>query len=76
MQNLADRVEMELWHRLTSHLHERFQGNAAGLYDNEASTWIWDKTYFYIDMIAWHGCDAIGFETIEQYQHQNKNNGN
>ena len=76
MQNLADRVEMELWHRLTSHLHEQFQGNAAGLYDNEASTWIWDKTYFYIDMIAWHGCDAIKFETIEQYQQQNKNNGN
>jgi len=76
MQKLTDRVETELWHKLTSHLHERFQGNAAGLYDNEASTWIWDKTYFYIDMIAWHEHDAIGFETIEQYQHQNKNNGN
>ena len=76
MQNLTDRVEMELWQRLNSRLYERFQGNANGLYDNEAKEWIWDKTYFYIDMIAWHGHDIIGFETIEQYQHQNKNNGN
>lgn len=68
MQNLPDRVEMELWQGLTSHLYKRFQGDAAGLYENKASTWIWDKTYFYIDMIAWHEHDAIGFETIEQYQ--------
>jgi len=68
MQNLTDRVEMELWHRLTSHLYERFQGNAAGLYESKARKWISDRTYIYIDMVAWHEHDVIGFETIEQYQ--------
>ena len=70
MQNLADRIELELWQRLTSHLYERSQGDANGPYQNEAKDRIWDSTYLYIDMIVWNGCDRIKFLTIQQYQHQ------
>jgi hypothetical protein len=68
MQNLADRIELELWQGLTAYLYERFQGDAAGLYRNEAKEWIFNSTYLYIDMIVWNGCDRIKFLAIQQYQ--------
>ena len=70
MQNLADRIELELWQGLTTYLYERFQSDTAGLYRNEAKEWIFNSTYLYIDMIVWNGCDRIKFLAIQQYQQQ------
>lgn len=71
MQDESNMIEMELWHRLTSHLHQIFVGDANGPYHNQAKDEIWDEVYVYIDASVWTAHDQIGFITLLK-----KNNGN
>ena len=71
MQDTSDKIEMELWHRLTGHLHQIFVGDASGPYHNEVKDQIWDGVYIFIDASIWTAHDQIGFITLLK-----KSNGN